>query len=138
MLIAGCSVAVGLLILVLSGLTYVRANQVAVVEQAGVFNRLLTSGFSYNFPLRYRIVGRYETQPQRACARFNSYALEITFCIADAKAYHYAGHCFLERLEEVLGGAADRPAEFEELILATAAEYAVEVETFDLVKTTEQ
>ena len=54
-----CSIALGFLILCITGIDIVGKNRVYVVEKLGIFNKLLTTGIHFNFPLIYQIVGKY-------------------------------------------------------------------------------
>lgn len=129
------SFGIGLMILLASGITRVRADQAIVIEKAGSFYRTHGPGFIYLLPFVFRVVGRYGTRLQEATARFNSFSLVISYRIVDVEKYHYAGHCFLLRLEEKLA-AIDAPetVDINTLILEIAAEFAVEVEAFELLK----
>ena len=72
-----CSIALGFLILCITGIDIVGKNRVYVVEKLGIFNKLLTTGIHFNFPLIYQIVGKYNVNIIKAQNKINDYEIEV-------------------------------------------------------------
>ena len=83
-----CSIALGFLILCITGIDIVGKNRVYVVEKLGIFNKLLTTGIHFNFPLIYQIVGKYNVNIIKAQNK-----------ISDVKKYHYSQKEYLKEVE---------------------------------------
>lgn len=80
-----CSIALGFLILCITGIDIVGKNRVYVVEKLGIFNKLLTTGIHFNFPLIYQIVGKYNVNIIKAQNKINDYEIEVEYKISDVK-----------------------------------------------------
>lgn len=94
-----CSIALGFLILCITGIDIVGKNRVYVVEKLGIFNKLLTTGIHFNFPLIYQIVGKYNVNIIKAQNKINDYEIEVEYKISDVKKYHYSQKEYLKEVE---------------------------------------
>lgn len=74
-------------------------NRVYVVEKLGIFNKLLTTGIHFNFPLIYQIVGKYNVNIIKAQNKINDYEIEVEYKISDVKKYHYSQKEYLKEVE---------------------------------------
>lgn len=124
---------VGALILILSGLNHVRKGYIYIVEKMNSFDRVLTPGFHYLAPFVYSIAARYSTLDQKATVKYGSYGIEVAYKIEDVKAYHYAGHCFLEEFDEILKkDQALTPEALQNSIIDLAKAYSIGIIAIDI------
>lgn len=119
------ALALGLIILIASGISHVKDGETIVTERALRFRHILHKGWHYVIPFVENRVGRYSLSPTTVEAAFAAYRVRLTYRIVDPKAYHYAGHDFTARLSAILDKTgADRA---EEAITGLADRYGIEV-----------
>lgn len=130
---------IGLLILVLAGVNYVKKDRVYIIEKLNSFDRVLKPGWHYLAPFIYSIVGRYKTGEQKAIISYGIYGIEVTYLIEDPEAYHYAGHCFLEEFDEVIRHDSKlEPTALQDTLIQLANNYFITIVAIDIYKKQEE
>lgn len=121
-----CALAIGILILILSGISFVGKNKNRIVERLGEFYKVLGPGLHYCHPFVLRVVGTYSLQKQSMVLKLKTFVIEVEYQIADAKKYHYSGHCFDEWMKDSLNELSEAE-EIKTTILDYASDVGIEI-----------
>ena len=123
-----CSIALGFLILCITGIDIVGKNRVYVVEKLGIFNKLLTTGIHFNFPLIYQIVGKYNVNIIKAQNKINDYEIEVEYKISDEKEYLKEVELQFEKVDNI------SPEEIQNILIDKANLLGVEIINIKIFK----
>ena len=123
-----CSIALGFLILCITGIDIVGKNRVYVVEKLGIFNKLLTTGIHFNFPLIYQIVGKYNVNIIKAQNKINDYEIEVEYKISDVKEYLKEVELQFEKVDNI------SPEEIQNILIDKANLLGVEIINIKIFK----
>ncbi len=124
------AVIVGILLIILSGLFYVKKDHVCVFEKLYSFHKVKGHGLYMMMPFFVRRVGNYSSLIERLKFPLKQYDVFLEYQIEDFKVYHYAGHNFKEVLSENL--PLKSKEESESYIKETALIYGIKIQNIIL------